>query len=106
MRLLVIVHGFPPLHQGGSEIYAHAHARALQRLYGDDILVLTRENDPARPEYALRVEQRDGLRIAWINNTFRDVYAFERTYRNGSIDLIAARVIDEFRPDAAHVHHL
>jgi GT2 family glycosyltransferase/glycosyltransferase involved in cell wall biosynthesis len=106
MRLLVVAHGFPPLHQGGSEIYADSHARALRRLYGDDILILTRENDPARPEYDVRVERRDGLRIAWINNTFAKVSSFEATYRNATIERVAARVIEEFRPEAAHIHHL
>ncbi len=80
MRILVVVHGFPPSAQGGSEIYAHAHARALAAL-GDEVLVLTREQDPARPEYAVREEQRDGLRIVWVNNTFRNTRTFEETYR-------------------------
>ena len=26
MKVLVVVHGFPPSAQGGAEIYAHAHA--------------------------------------------------------------------------------
>ncbi len=106
MRILVVVHGFPPFAQGGSEIYAHRHARALREQYGDEILVLTREQDPNRAEYDVRAEHRDGLRIVWVNNTFRRTRSFEETYRNDAIGAIASRVIDEFRPDAAHIHHL
>ena len=105
MRILVVVHGFPPAAQGGSEVYAHAHARTLAAL-GDDVLVLTREQDPDRPEYAVREDQGDGLRVVRVNNTFRNTRTFEETYANGTIDAIASRIIDDFRPDAAHIHHL
>ena len=41
-----------------------------------------------------------------MNNTFRGISSFEDTYRNDAIGTVAARVIDEFTPDVAHVHHL
>ena len=106
MRVLVVVHGFPPHGQGGSEIYAHEHARALAQGFGDEVQVLTRESDPARPEYDVRHEERDGLRIAWINNTFRSVRSFEESYRNPRIAAIAEALIDSHRPEIAHIHHL
>jgi GT2 family glycosyltransferase/glycosyltransferase involved in cell wall biosynthesis len=105
MRILVVVHGFPPSAQGGSEVYAHAHACALAA-DGDDVFVLTREHDPSRPEYNVRRDDRGGLRILRVNNTFRNTRTFEDTYANSVIDAIANGVIDHFRPDAAHVHHL
>lgn len=105
MRVLVVVHGFPPAAEGGTEVYAHAHARAL-RQGGDDVLVFTREQVPAAPEYRVRREQRDGLSIVWVNNMFRRTRTFEESYRNPAIAAIAAGIIDEFKPDVAHVHHL
>ena len=66
----------------------------------------TREQDPNRAEYDVRTEQRDGLRIVWVNNTFRNTRTFEETYRNEAIGAIASRVIDDFKPDVAHIHHL
>src|SRR5262249_15202516 len=91
MKVLVVVHGFPPYAQGGSEIYAHAHACALHREFGDDVLVVTRENAADSPEYALRTEEREGLRIVWINNTFRHTRTFADTYRNDAIAAITDR---------------
>jgi GT2 family glycosyltransferase/glycosyltransferase involved in cell wall biosynthesis len=105
MKILVVVHGFPPAALGGTEIYAHAHARALRAL-GDDVVVLTRDHDTARADYDVRDEQRDGLRIVSVNNTFRHTRSFEDTYRNGAIDAIASRLIDDVEPDVAHIHHL
>ena len=105
MRVLIVVHGFPPRAQGGAEIYAHAQAVALAR-GGDDVLVLTREQDTTRPEYVVRRERRDGLEIAWINNTFAQSQSFADTYRNDRIGAVAAAIIDGFTPDVAHAHHL
>src|SRR5262245_36981315 len=106
MRVVIVVHGFPPHAQGGSEIYAQAPDRQLERQCGDEVLVLTREQDAHRPEYAVRTETRDGFRVIWINNTFRQTRSFEESYCNEAIGSIAERVIDEFRPEAAHIHHL
>jgi GT2 family glycosyltransferase/glycosyltransferase involved in cell wall biosynthesis len=106
MRVLVITHGFPPQAQGGSEIYSYHLARALRAHCGDEVYVLTREQDSSRPEYDVRLEDRDGLRVAWVNNTFRATTSFEDSYRNPSIARIAARFVNEWRPDVAHLHHL
>ncbi|HET9371882.1 MAG TPA: glycosyltransferase, partial [Vicinamibacterales bacterium] len=106
MRVLVVVHGLPPHAQGGSEIYAESVARELRRRHGDDVLILTRENDVSRDDDAVRTEDRDGLRIVWINNTFRRLATFAESYANPRIDAVASRVIDEFKPDVAHLHHL
>jgi len=106
MRVLVIVHGFPPDALGGSELYAQATSLELQRRFGDEILVVTREASRERSEYSIRREDRDGLQIVWMNNTFSTTRSFEETYRNDTITAAAERLIDEFRPDVAHVHHL
>jgi len=106
MRVLVIAHGFPPQVQGGSEIYARDHARALHERCGDQVFVLTREQDASLPEYELRLEDREGLRVAWVNNMFRATTSFEDSYRNPAIARIAARLVDVWRPEIAHAHHL
>jgi GT2 family glycosyltransferase/glycosyltransferase involved in cell wall biosynthesis len=105
MRILVIVHAFPPLSKGGAETYAHAHACALAAR-GHQVAVVAREADASRAEYATRVERRDGLDITWINNTFRQTTSFAETYANPAIDAVVARHIDTFGPDVAHIHHL
>ena len=105
MRVLVVVHAFPPNSTGGAETYADGHARALARR-GHQVTVLTREGDASKSEYATRVEHRDGLEVVWVNNTFRQTRSFAESYANPAVDAIAARLIDAFRPDVAHVHHL
>jgi GT2 family glycosyltransferase/glycosyltransferase involved in cell wall biosynthesis len=106
MRILIVCHGFPPSALGGSEIYAETQARELRDRFGDEVFVLTREANPTADEYRVRYESRDGLEIAWINNTFRATRSFEESYCHETIGLIAERIIDRFRPDVAHIHHL
>ena len=107
MRILIVSHGFPPHAQGGAEIYAHDHALALARA-GEEVFVLTRDSDADRAEYSVRREQRDGLTIAWINNTFADVRSFAETYCNPRLGHVASTLIADWSPspDVAHVHHL
>jgi len=106
MRVLTIVHGFPPAAGGGTEIYVHDLVAALDRGFADEILVLTREADPSRPEYAVRRERRGGVEIAWINHDYRACRSFEDSYRHARVRRIGAALADEWRPDVAHVHHL
>ena len=90
MRILFVVHGFPPEATGGTEIYARGLARALWRR-GHDVTVLTREAHTDQPEYRVHRERTAEMSIVRINHTFRDAASFEHTYRNAGIDAIAER---------------
>lgn len=105
MRILQVVHGFPPSGTGGAELYADSLARGLVDA-GHDVAVFTREAIPQRPEFATRDEIRHGIRIRWINNTFRSVRAFDETYAAPDVDRQLSDLLDLTRPDIAHVHHL
>lgn len=106
MRTLLVVHGFPPRASGGTELYAEAHAVTLAARHGDSVLVLTREDDGARPELSVREESRDGYRIAWVNHTFRESTSIEDAWRAPRVADAVRPVIEAFAPEVAHVHHL
>jgi hypothetical protein len=105
MRVLIVVHGFPPASMGGTEVYAAAQARALTAL-GDEVRVLARESAPERPEYAVRDDVQGGVPVRFVNRTFRDVTCFADSYRSDRITARASDLLDDWRPDLAHVHHL
>lgn len=105
MRVLMVVHGFPPWATGGTEVYASQLAGALAR-QGEDVVVLTREADPDRAEHEVRHELRDGIALLVVNNTFRVGRSFRDGYDHAAVTAAAAGVLDEVRPDVAHVHHL
>jgi GT2 family glycosyltransferase/glycosyltransferase involved in cell wall biosynthesis len=105
MRVLQVVHGFPPSGTGGAELYAERIARGLVAA-GHDVDVFAREAVPAAHEYAVRDEHRDGLRIRWVNNTFRYARTFADTYENSRIAQLVDALVRQRRPEVAHVHHL
>ena len=105
MRLLQIVHGFPPAAHGGTEVYVRDLARALAAR-GDDVAVLTREGDAHRPEYAVREWTDGGVRVYAINNTFQACRSFADSYENPELLDVALRIVDRVQPEVAHVQHL
>ena len=106
MRLFFAVHGFPPAANAGTENYVHALARAVVR-GGNELTILAREFEPTQPEFAWRRERRDeGFEIVWVNNGFRDCRRLEDTYLSRRVREIAREILDELRPEAAHLHHL
>jgi GT2 family glycosyltransferase/glycosyltransferase involved in cell wall biosynthesis len=110
MRVLLVVHGFPPGASGGTEIYVHDFARALAAVrdpHRVEVTVLTREADTGRTEYSVREERRrDGITVYRINNTFQACASFADSYANPVLAGVAARLIDRIDPDVVHVQHL
>jgi len=105
MRILFVVHGFPPEAAGGTELYAAGLAQALWRR-GHEIVVLARDARPDEPEYRVRRDRAGNVDVVRVNHTFRDAASFEHTYRNERIDAIAGALLDDERPDIVHAHHL
>jgi GT2 family glycosyltransferase/glycosyltransferase involved in cell wall biosynthesis len=105
VRILIVVHGFPPLSSGGTEVYADLQARCLAAA-GDEVHVFTREANPARAEYSVRDERRDGVWIRWVNRTFRDTERFADSYDSPGVAARLAQWLDREPCDVAHIHHL
>ena len=107
MRVLLVVHGFPPAANGGTEIYVHDFARALAALPGIHVAVLTRDADARRPEYSVRRECTPGGVVVFrVNNNFQTCTSFEDSYANPAFARVAGGVIEAFNPDVLHVQHL
>ena len=106
MRILHVVHGFPPAAIGGTEQYTLSLCRVLARDPRDEVFVLAREGDPSRPELDVRRARVGGLPVAFVNNTYRSCHSFEDSYRSPAIAALGAGIVDEIRPDVVHVQHL
>jgi GT2 family glycosyltransferase/glycosyltransferase involved in cell wall biosynthesis len=106
MRVLQIVHGFPPASNGGTEIYARDFAVALAQIPDTHVAVLTREAAASRPELVVREDRRDGLRLFHVNNSFQSCASFEESYTNPRLAAVATQVIDRVAPEVVHVQHL
>ena len=104
MRILLVAHGFPPDAAGGAEIYARALARELAR--EDDVVVVAREARPERPDFSWREQAGEPFRLVLVNQTYRSTRTFRDTYRDPRMADLLAGLVDEIRPDVAHLHHL
>ena len=106
MRILQVVHGFPPAASGGTEVYVRDLAAALAASGDDDVMVFTREADLHRPELSVRSSADGPVRVTTVNNTFQSCASFEASYANPAIERVAGDVLDDWLPDVVHVHHL
>ena len=106
MRILLVVHGFPPAASGGTEVYVRDLAAALAASGSDDVMVLTREDDWHRPELSVRTSADGPVRVTTVNNTFQSCVSFEASYANPAIERLACDILDDWQPDIVHVQHL
>ena len=106
MRILLVVHGFPPAASGGTEVYVRNLATALAASGEDDVMVLARENDAHRPELSVRASVDGSVGVTIVNNTFQSCASFEESYANPAIARITGNLLDMWKPDLVHIQHL
>ena len=104
MRIVQVMHGFPPYNMAGSEVYTYNLSKELSKT--DEVFVFHRIADPEREEYEVSSGTYDGLNICRINNTFKYCDSFEKTYRNNLIAEKFGSFLDEVNPDIAHFGHV
>ena len=108
MRVLVVVHGFPPLAQGGTRDSTVTRTRrGCATHYGDDVAGpdARARSRRARVSRSRRAARRPARR-AGSTTPFARRDRSRRPTTTPPIAALAADFIDEFRPDVAHVHHL
>jgi glycosyltransferase involved in cell wall biosynthesis len=104
MRILQVIHGFPPHNVAGSEVYTYTVSRELAKVH--EVHVFHRIDDPQRGEYELQHATYDGLEVWTINNTFKYCHSFEQTYRNDAIGKRFGHLLAALRPDVVHFGHV
>lgn len=104
MRILFVLHSFPPEGKGGTEIYASQLLLELAREH--EVLVFYRRKEPSLPEYEVTSGEWRGLRTISVNYNFKDYRDYRSTYQNPQIEAFFREVVREFRPDVTHFHHL
>jgi len=102
MRVLLVIHGYPPRYNAGSEVYTQSLARELANRH--EVRVFARFEDPFIASYTEADDSDSGdarIRLRVVNNPeSRD------RYRHTEIDAALGRMLDEFRPEVVHVNHV
>jgi glycosyltransferase involved in cell wall biosynthesis len=106
LKVLFVVHGFPPDTFAGTEIYTQNLARELQRR-GHDVTVLARvpPSGPDEADFSLRESAFDGLRVLRLTHALRHG-SLRESYSHPRADEAFRRVLLAERPDVVHFQHL
>lgn len=100
MRILKIIHGYPPHYSAGSEVYSQSICEELSRNH--DVFVFTREENPYQPDFSIRtVRQHERLSITYAN-----MAQGKDGYRHAKLDKRFTEFVDEIHPEVAHIGHL
>ena len=103
MRILHLVHQYPPDHVGGTELYTVWLTRALQQ-QGHTVAVFHRRSAEGT---GLAQREEDGILIwsAW-NGRFQPTNRLLSTFHNTALLKAFEEVLTTFQPDIVHVEHL
>lgn len=100
MHLLVIIHGYPPNYNAGSEVYSQSICNELSKHH--QVSVFTREENPYLPCFSIRKEALKKNLTLYITNNAQS----KERYRDEKLDQEFAKLISRIQPDIAHVGHL
>ncbi len=104
MKILDVIHCFPPESMTGSEIYTYNLSLCLAKNH--HVSVFYRISNPKQKEYEITKNDYNGLVVYKINNTLKHYYSLEKLYNNREIENKFFEVLEEVKPDIVHIHHL
>ena len=103
MKVLQVIHGYPPYYMAGSEVYTYNLAQELAKHC--DVSVFTRIENPFEPQYSCEDSTEGEIQIRRVNNPERD-YTLADKYLNPEIDRLFREYMVMIQPDVVHIGHL
>jgi glycosyltransferase involved in cell wall biosynthesis len=103
MKIMKVIHGYPPSYNAGSEVYSQTLCRELSQRH--DVHVFTREENPFLSDYALQTleDKNDRVTKHTINlPVMRQRYRYE----HDGVDVAFEEILRKVCPDIIHVGHL
>ncbi|MBM4255893.1 MAG: glycosyltransferase [Deltaproteobacteria bacterium] len=105
MRILQIVHGFPPDAWAGTEIVTLHLAQELQAR-GHAVTVLTRTEDSHAAEFSMREEQYETVPVLRVVNNHGHTTTFRAFYDNSLYDQLFLQLLKRVQPEVVHFQHI
>lgn len=103
LKILKVIHGFPPDYMAGSEVYSYNLCKELHK-QGHDIYVFTRVENEFDEPYTIYKEEYESLHITRVNKP-KD-YIYDNKFYDEDIDNIFKRLLEEINPDIIHFGHV
>jgi len=99
MKILKVIHGYPPTYNAGSEIYSQSICEELAK--DNEVQVFTREQNDYELDFVIRQEVQNNVRLHFVNLA-REKDGYEHELVNRSFE----KILGSFQPDVLHVGHL
>jgi len=103
LKVLKIIHGYPPYYLAGSEVYTASFCNEISKKV--DLSIFTRIEDEFTKPYYCSESRENGIRILRVNKPSRD-YTFRSKYQDIRMAKIFEHYLDEIGPDIVHIGHL
>ncbi len=104
MRILQVIHRYPPYYRAGSETYTWLLSRELSKK-GHDVTVFTRIENVFHSAYTLQEKIEDNIRVIRVNRPIKE-YVFKSKYIDKKIEEIFEELLLRINPQIVHVGHL
>lgn len=104
MKILKVIHGYPPYYNAGSEIYSRTLAHELAEKH--EVQVFARHENGFIPDfhYSTELDNLDPRVLLHLVNIPLAKYRYR--YINKKVDNIFHTVLEELKPDIVHFGHL
>ena len=103
MKVLQVIHGYPPYYMAGSEIYTYNLSNELAMTI--NVYVFTRTENPYEPPYTKYDERIKQVKVRRINKPQRD-YTLIDKYQDPKMDDEFRQYMSDIEPDIVHFGHL
>lgn len=105
MKILKIIHGYPPLYNAGSEVYSQLLCLGLSAQH-HEVHVFTREENPFADDFSIRksCDHLDNRIRLHIINIPQEKYRYR--YSLEAVDKQLDQLLTEIKPDVVHIGHL
>ena len=104
MKILIVIHGYPPFYMAGSEVYTYNIARELTKT--NEVYVFHRIEDKTMPLYKYVDTKIEKVNVRYINNYEPKDATFYDKYLNPKIDDAFREYVQLIKPDVVHIGHL
>lgn len=99
LHILKIIHGYPQKYNAGSEVYSQSICNELSKKH--TISIFTREENTFEKDFHIREISESNKTIYYLN-----IPREKDGYRHNKLDEEFQRLIENLRPDIAHIGHL
>jgi glycosyltransferase involved in cell wall biosynthesis len=104
VKILKIIHGYPPLYNAGSEVYSQLLCHGL--IKNHEIHVFSREENPFAADFSMRLTTdllNSKIKLHLINIPLEK---YRYRYRHTAVDLAFANLLAQVNPEIVHIGHL